>query len=79
MEVQTYCEVWTGREAYVSPHEYMDTSYFCSYRVIWVATRKRSTRSRMTPFYYKQLGSDHALKVGLNFWAFKFKSCLAVA
>ena len=34
MEVQTYYEVWTRREAYVSAHEYMDPSYFCNYRVI---------------------------------------------
>ena len=43
--------VWMGGAAYVSPHEYINTAYFCSYRVIWVVTRKRSTTSS-TAFFY---------------------------
>ena len=48
--------VWMGGAAYVSPNEYINTAYFCSYRVIWVVTRKRSTRSNIALFYY-HLGS----------------------
>ena len=39
--------MWMRGAAYVSPHEYKNCSYFCSYIVIWVVTRKRS----ITLFY----------------------------
>ena len=40
-------EMWMRGAAYVSPHEYNNSSCFCSCIVIWVVTVKRS----IIPFY----------------------------
>ena len=43
--------MWTGGAAYVNPHEYKNTSYFCSYIVIWVVSQEKEALDLALNFF----------------------------
>ena len=55
--------MWMEGAAYVNPHEYKNTSYFCSYIVIGVVSQEKEALD-LALHFYQQLGSSLiALKV----------------
>ena len=68
-----------GGAAYVSPHEYKNTSYFCSQLHSYLSGHKKKKHQIYYTFLLATRVRTIALKVAHLKQTFKVKSCLAVA